>query len=123
VLRVRPDRMDEYRQRHAYVWPEMLEVLATTTLAQPLAIHADGALLVGQVDADDLQAWQAVMARTEVNAGWRAGIAAFFVGLTIASTMLAAYRRYLVWQAASIWSSMSSVSTRTTSLSMPPARM
>jgi L-rhamnose mutarotase len=81
VLHVRPDRTDEYRQRHPYVWPEMLEVLATTTLAQPLAIDVDDALLVGQVDADDLQAWQAAMARTEVNAGWRAGIAAFFVGL------------------------------------------
>lgn len=27
VSRVRPDRLDEYRRRHAAVWPEMLEAL------------------------------------------------------------------------------------------------
>ena len=27
VSKVRPDRLDEYRARHAAVWPEMLEAL------------------------------------------------------------------------------------------------
>jgi L-rhamnose mutarotase len=30
LLRVRPDRMDEYRRRHAAVWPEMLAAMAGT---------------------------------------------------------------------------------------------
>jgi L-rhamnose mutarotase len=30
LLRVRPERMDEYRRRHAAVWPEMLAALANT---------------------------------------------------------------------------------------------
>ena len=28
TLRVRPDRLSEYRARHQAVWPEMLEALA-----------------------------------------------------------------------------------------------
>jgi L-rhamnose mutarotase len=27
LLKVRPDRIDEYRRRHASVWPEMLDAL------------------------------------------------------------------------------------------------
>ena len=30
TLRVRPDRLDEYRRRHRAVWPEMLEALRST---------------------------------------------------------------------------------------------
>ena len=30
LLRVRPERMDEYRRRHATVWPEMLAAMART---------------------------------------------------------------------------------------------
>ncbi|MES1169061.1 MAG: L-rhamnose mutarotase, partial [Leifsonia sp.] len=27
ILRVKPDRLDEYRARHASVWPEMLTAI------------------------------------------------------------------------------------------------
>jgi L-rhamnose mutarotase len=30
LLRVRPEHMDEYRRRHADVWPEMLAAMAGT---------------------------------------------------------------------------------------------
>jgi L-rhamnose mutarotase len=30
LLRVRPEHLDEYRRRHADVWPEMLAALADT---------------------------------------------------------------------------------------------
>jgi L-rhamnose mutarotase len=81
LLRVRPDRMDEYRRRHQAVWPEMLEALWDTGWRNySLFLHDDG-LLVGYVEADDLQASLAAMARTEVNARWQAQMAPFFVGL------------------------------------------
>lgn len=78
LLRVRPERMDEYRRRHATVWPEMLAALADTGWRNySLFLHDDG-LLVGYVEADDLQAAQAGMAVTEVNARWQAEMAEFF---------------------------------------------
>jgi L-rhamnose mutarotase len=81
LLRVRPDRMDEYRRRHATVWPEMLQALADTGWRNYTLFLGDDGLLVGYVEADDLQASLAAMARTEVNARWQAEMAEFFVGL------------------------------------------
>jgi L-rhamnose mutarotase len=72
--------MDEYR-RHERVWPEMLQALADTGWRNySLFLHDDG-LLVGYVEADDLQASLAAMARTDVNRRWQAEMAPFFVGL------------------------------------------
>jgi L-rhamnose mutarotase len=81
LLRVRPDRMDEYRRRHERVWLEMLQALVDTGWRNySLFLHDDG-LLVGYVEADDLQASLAAMARTDVNRRWQAEMAPFFVGL------------------------------------------
>jgi L-rhamnose mutarotase len=81
LLRVRPERMDEYRRRHAAVWPEMLAALAGTGWRNySLFLHDDG-LLVGYVEADDLHASLEAMAGTDVNARWQAEMAPFFAGL------------------------------------------
>ena len=40
TLKVRPDRIDEYRRHHAAVWPEMLDALRRGGLAQLLAVPA-----------------------------------------------------------------------------------
>ena len=43
-LQVRPDRIAEYRERHAAVWPEMRAALSAAGLARLLALHlADAA--------------------------------------------------------------------------------
>ena len=81
LLRVRPERIDEYRRRHAAVWPEMLAALTATGWRNySLFLHDDG-LLVGYVEADDLRASLEAMAATEVNARWQAEMAPFFAGL------------------------------------------
>ncbi|MFK3980544.1 L-rhamnose mutarotase [Micromonospora sp. NPDC050397] len=81
VLRVRPDRLTEYRARHAAVWPEMLAALrAAGWHDYSLHLHTDG-LLVGHFRTDDLAASLAAMERTEVNARWQAEMAPFFEGL------------------------------------------
>jgi L-rhamnose mutarotase len=81
LLQVRPDRLDEYRERHRAVWPEMLAALRDTGWRNySLHLRGDG-LLVGYVEADDLAAAQAAMAATEVNARWQAEMAPFFTGL------------------------------------------
>jgi L-rhamnose mutarotase len=81
LLRVRPERMDEYRRRHQAVWPEMLEALAEAGWRNYSLFLADDGLLVGYVEADDLEASLAAMARTDVNARWQAEMAPFFLGL------------------------------------------
>jgi L-rhamnose mutarotase len=81
LLRVRPEHLDEYRRRHASVWPEMLAALADTGWRNySLFVHDDG-LLVGYVEADDLHTSLEAMAATEVNARWQAEMAPYFAGL------------------------------------------
>jgi L-rhamnose mutarotase len=81
TLQVRPDRVAEYRRRHAAVWPEMLRALQAAGWASyTLDLRPDG-LLVGVLETDDLPAAQAAMAATEVNARWQAEMAEFFVEL------------------------------------------
>lgn len=81
VLRVRPDRLDEYRSRHADVWPEMRQALTGSGWHNySLFLREDG-LLVGYLETDDFDAARARMADREVNARWQAQMAEFFVGL------------------------------------------
>jgi L-rhamnose mutarotase len=81
LLRVRPERMDEYRRRHQQVWPEMLQALAETGWRNYSLFLGQDGLLVGYVEADDLRASLDAMARTDVNARWQAEMAPFFTGL------------------------------------------
>jgi L-rhamnose mutarotase len=78
-LQVRPDRLDEYRTRHAAVWPDMLRALqATGWHNYSLFLRQDG-LLVGYFETPvSVAEAQAGMARTEVNARWQAEMAEFF---------------------------------------------
>ena len=80
-LQVDPTRLDEYRARHAAVWPDMLEAIAASGRRNYSLFLRDDGLLIGYVEADDLQAAQAAMAATEVNARWQAEMAPFFVDL------------------------------------------
>jgi len=47
LLRVRPDRLEEYRARHRAVWPEMLEALSATGWRNYSLFVDDDGLLVG----------------------------------------------------------------------------
>ncbi len=78
LLRVRADRLDEYKARHRAVWPEMLEALAAAGWTNySLFLGPDG-LLVGYVEAEDFAAAQAAMEATDVNARWQAEMAELF---------------------------------------------
>jgi len=80
-LQVRPDRIEEYVERHRAVWPEMLEALKQSGWHNySLFLREDG-LLVGYVECDDLTSAQAAMAATDVNARWQAEMSEFFAGL------------------------------------------
>ena len=78
LLRVRTDRLDEYRARHRAVWEEMLEALRETGWRNySLFLREDG-LLVGYLECDDFEAALAEMDAREVNARWQADMASFF---------------------------------------------
>jgi L-rhamnose mutarotase len=81
TLQVVPERIDEYRQRHAAVWPEMLSALRDAGWCDySLFLREDG-LLVGYFLTEDLPAAQAAMEKTDVNRRWQAQMAEFFVDL------------------------------------------
>lgn len=79
VSHVHPDHLDEYRRRHAAVWPEMLEALRDTGWRDYHLFLSPEGLLVGVLETDDYAAAQAAMAATEVNARWQAQMADLFV--------------------------------------------
>ena len=78
LLRVRPDRLDEYRDRHANVWPDMQVALRTTGWGNYSLFLAEDGLLVGYLESDDFEAARAGMEATDVNARWQAEMAEFF---------------------------------------------
>ena len=80
-LQVREDRLEEYKERHRAVWPDMLRALRDTGWHNySLFLRPDG-LLIGYVETPSLEAARAGMAATEVNARWQAEMAEFFVDL------------------------------------------
>ncbi|GAA2850824.1 L-rhamnose mutarotase [Nonomuraea rubra] len=81
LLKVRPERLAEYRERHRAVWPEMREALSRTGWHNYSLFLRDDGLLVGYLETEDFEAAQQAMAGTEVNARWQAEMAPFFEGL------------------------------------------
>ncbi|MEU8292841.1 L-rhamnose mutarotase [Streptomyces pseudogriseolus] len=81
LLKVRQDRIDEYRARHVAVWPEMREALSATGWHNYSLFLRDDGLLVGYLETEDFEAAKAAMEATEVNARRQAGMAPFFESL------------------------------------------
>ena len=79
LARVRPERNDEYRDRHNEVWPEMLAALRAAGWGNYSIFLAGDGLLVGYLETDDYEAALAAMAATDVNKRWQAEMAEFFV--------------------------------------------
>lgn len=78
LLKVKAEKLDEYRARHAAVWPEMLAALSASGWRNySLFLREDG-MLVGYLETDDFAAARDAMAATEVNARWQADMAPFF---------------------------------------------
>jgi L-rhamnose mutarotase len=79
TMRVRPERLEEYKARHREVWPDMLAALRETGWSNySLFLTGDG-LLIGYLETEDFAAAQAAMEATDVNARWQAEMAEFLV--------------------------------------------
>ena len=81
LLKVRPERLAEYKERHRAVWTEMLAALRETGWSNySLFLREDG-LLVGYLETPDFAAALAGMAAREVNERWQREMGAFFEAL------------------------------------------
>ncbi|MBV9082045.1 MAG: L-rhamnose mutarotase [Acidobacteriaceae bacterium] len=79
VLQVRPERLEEYKQRHRAVWPEMKEALRETGWHNySLFLRPDG-LLIGYLETSDFDGARRAMAEREVNERWQREMAPFFI--------------------------------------------
>ncbi|MEU5865281.1 MULTISPECIES: L-rhamnose mutarotase [unclassified Nonomuraea] len=81
LLKVRPERLAEYRERHRAVWPDMLDALRRAGWHNYSLFLRDDGLLVGYLETADFEAAKEAMAATEVNARWQAEMAPFFEDL------------------------------------------
>lgn len=79
LLKVKPERLEEYKERHRSVWPDMQQALRETGWGNySLFLREDG-LLFGYVEVEEsFDASRAGMATREVNARWQAEMAPFF---------------------------------------------
>ena len=78
LLKVKQDKIEEYKRRHREVWPDMLAALRETGWHNySLYLREDGTLF-GYLETPDFEAARAGMAKTGVNARWQADMAPFF---------------------------------------------
>ncbi len=79
VLHVKPDRIDEYVEAHAQVWPEMLEALRGAGIRNYTIFRA-GTSVFGYFEADDLEAAERHLAGQEVCGRWQDAMAELLEG-------------------------------------------
>jgi L-rhamnose mutarotase len=78
VLKVKPDKIEEYKEAHRAVWPEMKAALSHN---YSLFIREDG-LLFGYFETpQDFQTALDGMEKEEINATWQAAMAPYFEAL------------------------------------------
>jgi ribose transport system permease protein len=69
-LRVRPERLAEYKQLHQEVWPELLDDMRAASIRN-YSIFADGPELFGYLECDDWEAASEALARSDANRRWQ----------------------------------------------------
>jgi len=78
LLKVKQDRIEEYKERHKEVWHEMQQALRETGWHNySLFLREDG-LLVGYLETPDFEKARQGMAEREVNQRWQREMAPFF---------------------------------------------
>ncbi|MBT2516810.1 L-rhamnose mutarotase [Streptomyces sp. ISL-90] len=80
-LQVKADRLAEYRERHAAVWPDMLRAIEASGRRNYSLFLRDDGLLIGYYEVDDDAAAQAALAGDQRTVAWEAEMADFFVAL------------------------------------------
>ena len=83
TLKIKRDMLEEYKRRHAAVWPEMRQALRETGWHNYSLFMRDDGLLFGYVEVEEsFAASLAGMAKEEVNARWQDFMAPYFENLS-----------------------------------------
>jgi L-rhamnose mutarotase len=79
LLKVKPDKLEEYKQHHQAVWPEMLDALRRNGWHNYSLFMRDDGLLFGYFETpESFQAALEGMSKEEVNARWQEFMAPYF---------------------------------------------
>ncbi len=78
TIKIKAERIDEYKVWHATVWPEMLQALTSCGFRNYSLFMRPDAMVFGYLESDDLASANNCMAREDVNARWQAEMAPFF---------------------------------------------
>lgn len=79
LLKVKQDKIEEYKRHHERVWPEMLDALRAAGWHNYSLFMAEDGLLFGYFETPvNLAAANAAMAATEVNIRWQEFMAPYF---------------------------------------------
>ena len=78
LLKVKQNRLAEYKRRHQKVWPDMLAALRRTGWTNYSLFLRDDGLLVGYLETPDFQKALRGMAASEINTKWQKEMAPFF---------------------------------------------
>lgn len=79
LLKVKADRIEEYKEIHKDVWPEMREALSNAGWHNYSLFMRDDGWLFGYFESPhDFDTARALMAETDVNTRWQAMMAPFF---------------------------------------------
>ena len=69
-LRVKEERLEEYKRIHREVWPELLADMRAASIRN-YSIFARGPELLGYLECDDWDAAVAALARSDANRRWQ----------------------------------------------------
>jgi L-rhamnose mutarotase len=79
MLKIKPALIEDYKAQHRAVWPEMLAALRECGWHNySLFLREDGVLFGYFETPESLQAAQAAMERTEINARWQDKMSPYF---------------------------------------------
>jgi L-rhamnose mutarotase len=82
LLKVRQDKIQEYKERHKAVWPEMLDALRRTGWHNYTLFMRDDGLIFGYFETpDSFQTALEGMSRVEINTRWQDFMSPYFENL------------------------------------------
>ncbi len=78
TLKLRADRIEEYKERHRAVWPEMQQALRSTGWGNYSLFLGPDALLIGYLETESFAEARRRMKELSVNTRWQAEMMPFF---------------------------------------------
>lgn len=81
VLKVKQDRLEEYKGTHKNVWPEMQQALREAGWTNYSLFAREDGTLFGYLETEDFDRSLAEMDKRDVNTRWQAEMAQYFEGI------------------------------------------